>query len=442
MPFQSINPATGEAKAAIAALAPHEVLSRIESSDKAFKTWSQQLAVNRYQALAAWARAIRAEAEGLAKLATWEMGKPISQSRVEVEKCAATLEYIAGHAAAWLAPEKRRDKAQVHFEPLGVLVGVMPWNFPYWQIVRFACGAMAAGNAVLIKPAPNTPETAIALEKTAQRVGLPLEVLLAETSDLEIAVAHDAVQGVSLTGSTRAGRAFASLAAKYGKPAVLELGGSDPFVVLADGDVNAAAKQAAAARTLASGQSCIAAKRFIAVEEVYEPFKAAFVAEMRALKVGDPLDDTTDVGPMARKDLLEGLVSQRDRALVAGATPLLNLPSLGGNYFVPEILELSKPEGPAWSEETFGPLAALVRARGMEHAVELANATPYGLGASVWTKDPSIAARIQAGNVFFNSITRSDGAVPFGGVKASGYGRELGVEGVRQFTNVKTVWME
>lgn len=453
MSFRSINPATLEVLGEYPSLTEEGVLGMVATAGEAFRKsggWASLSVAQRGDRLAEVGRIIRSRAEELAQLATTEMGKPIRQSRAEVEKCASGLEFVGGKAPIWLMPERREERGAVRFEPLGVLLAVMPWNFPYWQIVRFCCGALAAGNCVMIKPAPSTVGCALSLEKCFREAGLGAGVystLLAEVDDLEVAVADEAVAAVSLTGSVKAGRALAAVAARHGKPAVLELGGSDPFVVLEDADVSAAAKAAAAARCLNSGQSCIAAKRFIAVGKIYDAFKQAFVAEMQALKVGDPADETTDVGPLARGDLREALVDQLLAAKAKGATALCKGGPIDGMgyYFAPEILELSVPEGPAWVQETFGPLAALIRADDETQAISLANTTRFGLGASVWTRSGragELAPLFQAGNVFFNDTVKSLPGLPFGGIKDSGMGRELGVEGMRAFTNIKTVWGE
>lgn len=454
MPFRSTHPATGEALSEHAALSPADVIAATGRAGAAFPDWAGTAVERRCEPLVRWAQSIRDRHEELARLASLEMGKPVVQSRQELDRCVAGLEYVAAHAPAWLAEERREVSgaamAFVRHEPMGVLLAVMPWNFPYWQIVRFACGALAAGNTVLIKPAPNTAGCALALEACAREAGLAEGVyttLLAEVSDLEAVIAQDAVAAVSLTGSVRAGRALAMLGAKYGKPAVLELGGSDPFVVLDDADVTAAARAAAAARLMNSGQSCVCAKRFIVTPDAYAAFREAVVAEFRRHRLGDPLYDTTDVGPLARADLRDTLADQLARA-ARGATPLLGggpLADRPGCFFAPEILELAAPAGPVWTEETFGPLAALVRAESEAHAVTLANATPFGLGASIWSRDVSrartIAGRITAGFVSINAPVRPHPALPFGGTKASGHGRELGSEGVRQFTHTKALWI-
>lgn len=459
MPFRSINPATLESGASWASMGPGEVIAAVGRAEASFEAFAKVGVHEKAEKLAALAREMTADRDALAALATFEMGKPITQSRIEVDRCVHALEFLAGAAEKWLGEEVRPTEAKysaVRFDPMGVILGVMPWNFPYWQIVRFAAGALVAGNCVLIKPAPSTTGCAVRLEGCFRRAGFGEGVyttLLAEVEDLEAVVAHDAVAGVSLTGSVKAGRALATLAARFGKPSVLELGGSDAFVVLDDADVGVAAKAAAGARCFNTGQSCIAAKRFIATGGVYEAFRDAMAEALYAMRVGDPTDGATEIGPLAREDLLVGLKRQYQAALDAGAkvvgTPA-GVPSRG-HYFAPTLLELPVPKGarnlhnPAWTAETFGPLAVIVRAEDRTHALALAADSRYGLGMSVWTGDVAwarAAAGGQAvGNVFINAPVKSNVRLPFGGVRDSGYGRELGAEGVRQFTNVKTVWV-
>lgn len=455
MAFVSTNPATLERIAEYPAVGAADLLARTEAAGKAFREWSQTPVNVRCELLRRWADEIQKRSATLDLLATAEMGKPITQSRLEVHRCAAGLKLVAERAAEWLGEEPRiiedAKYAAVRQDPLGVILAVMPWNFPYWQIIRFACGALAAGNTVLIKPAPNTAGCAMALDEAAQAAGFPAGVystVLAEVTDLDAVVAHEAVAAVSLTGSVRAGRALATLAAKYGKPAVLELGGSDPFIVLDDADVSATAIAAANARCLNTGQSCICAKRFIAGPKIYPAFREAFVSALKSQRLGDPMDVATDMGPMARGDLRDQLVRQMNESVAQGAKVLLAggaVEQFGkGHYFSPALLELPGPRTPAWTEETFGPLAALIRADSEERAVELANASQFGLGCSVWTQDPgrarAMAPKLDAGSVYINTATRSHPLLPFGGVKASGMGRELGPEGIRQFTNTKTVF--
>lgn len=456
MPFVSVNPATGDRLADYPAATVNALTAAVAHASIGFARFSTLTVADRCAMLVRWADALLARKNDLARLATLEMGKPIRQSHAEVDRCSAGLRAVASEAAEWLAPRHVAlpdgSHGSVYHEPLGVLLGVMPWNFPYWQVVRFAVGALAAGNALLIKPAPNTAGCALLLEETARLAGFPdgtYQTVLAEIDQLELIVASPEVAGVSLTGSVRAGRSLAALAGRYGKPAVLELGGSDPFIVLDDADLPAAARDAAAARALNSGQSCISAKRFIVHTAVYERFRDLFAQALQNLRIGDPLDDTTDVGPLARLDLRDQLAAQLATSLARGATPLVPGGPIAGHpgaYFAPALLEAHPdllPLLPAWCEETFGPLALLTHAASDDHAVALANDTPFGLGASLYTANPhrslSLAARIRCGNVFLNATTSSHPLLPFGGLKSSGLGRELGPEGTRWFTNTKTV---
>jgi len=459
MPFRSINPATLETCGEWTAMSPGEVIAAVGRAGEAFAGFTRVGVGARAAMLGKLAREMSADREAMALLATQEMGKPITQARIEVDRCVHALELLTVEGPKWLAEEPRASEAAysgVRFDPVGVILGVMPWNFPFWQIVRFASGVLLAGNGVLVKPAPSTAGCALRLEGCFRRAGFGEGVyitLLAEVEDLEAVVAHDAVAGVSLTGSVRAGRALATLGARFGKPAVLELGGSDAFVVLDDGDVAAAAKAAAGARCFNSGQSCIAAKRFIATAGVYEAFREAFAGAMGALRVGDPAEERTEVGPLARGDLLEGLRGQFRAAVSAGGR-VVGAPGevpVRGHYFAPTVVELPHPgaarhlHNPAWTAETFGPLAVLVRAEDRGQALALAADSRYGLGLSIWTKDVAgaraAAGGMAVGNVYINAPVKSNVRLPFGGVGDSGYGRELGSEGVRQFTNVKTVWV-
>lgn len=455
MPFVSVNPATGQTLGSFPSLSPDELTGRLELAARAFEAFSRLDVAERARHLLRWGEVLRAQRERLALRATCEMGKPIAQSRAEVDRCVHALTFLAGHGPEYLAPEIRPSAlghAVVRFDPLGVVLGVMPWNFPYWQIVRFAAGAVVAGNVVLVKPAPSTAGCALLLEDAVREAGWPAGVyqtLLVEVEDLPRVVAHPAVAAVSLTGSVRAGRSLATLAAAHLKPAVLELGGSDALVVLDDADVDAAAETAARARCINSGQSCIAAKRFIVTAGVYDRFRDRFVEAFGRMTVGDPLDQRTDIGPLARAELCEQLheLVRRSRPQVRVLYPTSPLPLPGGGaFFPPTVLEVPSDVPvlpPVWTEETFGPVAVLRRAADADDAFVLAADSPYALGCSVWTADPDAyagqLARLPAGSVFVNGMVRSTPELPFGGQRWSGYGRELGREGVRQFTNVKTV---
>jgi succinate-semialdehyde dehydrogenase/glutarate-semialdehyde dehydrogenase len=382
-----------------------------------------------------------------------EMGKPLAQGVSEAEKCAWVCDYYAEHADAFLANQPRDTDASssyVRFDALGPVFAIMPWNFPFWQVFRFAAPALAAGNAGILKHAPNVSRCALDIEAVFREAGFPEDLFRSVflSNDAAGRVIADArVRAVTLTGSDRAGSQVAEEAGRHLKKTVLELGGSDPFIVLHDADVARAAETAAEARLINSGQSCIAAKRFIVVEQVADRFLERFVAAMRVRTVGDPLDPTTAIGPQARLDLRANLHRQVQESQKRGAGVILGgrLPDGPGAFYPPTVLVAVQPGMPAFDEETFGPVAAVVRARDEAGAVELANASPYGLGASVWTADTKrgerIAGELVAGSVFVNGIVKSDPRLPFGGVKRSGYGRELSEYGLREFVNVKSVWV-
>lgn len=396
---------------------------------------------------------LRAQRDGLAALMTRDMGKPITQAEAEITKCADACDHFADHAAAALniVPVKSdADESFIRFDPLGGVLAVMPWNFPFWQVVRFAAPALMAGNVGILKHAPNVPECAMTLESIFSKVGFPEGVftnLFIETDAVEGVIRHPAVTAVTLTGSGRAGSAVAAQAGAALKKTVLELGGSDPFVVLPDADPIAAARAAAAARCVNSGQSCIAAKRFIVVGD-NPAFQREFIAAMNGQRLGNPMSRDTDVGPLARLDLLESLENQVKRSVAAGAKILCGgeRPTGKGFFYKPTVLGGVLPGMAAFDEELFGPVAALIRAKDVDDAVRLANASRFGLGASVWTCDldaaKAIAARLEVGNVFINGPVKSDPRLPFGGVKQSGYGRELAAFGLHEFVNIKIVWVK
>ena len=449
----STNPATGERIAAYETHGTSDVETRISASAATFAFWRETSFRERRELMLGAARILRQRVSNFAELMTREMGKPIVEAKAEVEKCAWVCEYYAENAERFLAPETGESdgsQAFVRFDPLGPILAVMPWNFPFWQVFRFAAPALMAGNVSLLKHASNVPGCALAIEESFSDAGFPngaFSTLLVGSSVVAGLVADPRVAAVTLTGSEPAGRAVAAEAGRHLKKTVLELGGSDPFIVLGDVDPVAVATQAATARCINSGQSCIAAKRFIVEASVAAAFEAALVAAMECLPVGDPMQRGTRIGPLARADLRDELHDQVGRSVAAGARLLTGgRPVEGPGYFYPPtVLSRVEPGNPVFVEETFGPVAAVTRARDAEHAVELANRSDFGLGASVWTADgergKTLAGRLEAGAVFVNGIVKSDPRLPFGGVKRSGYGRELGVFGIREFVNVKTVWI-
>jgi succinate-semialdehyde dehydrogenase/glutarate-semialdehyde dehydrogenase len=380
------------------------------------------------------------------------MGKPIKQGRAELEKCAWTCDFYAEHAEEFLARQDRPTDAResyIRFDPIGPVLAIMPWNFPFWQVFRFAAPALMAGNTALLKHASNVSRCALEIERVFREAGFPgaaFRTLLVGSSRVAPIIADARVQAVTLTGSDAAGSKVGEQAGRSIKKTVLELGGSDPFIVLADADLPKTAKAAAEARLINSGQSCIAAKRFIVVESVADRFIELFVEAMRAAKMGDPLSEDVTVGPQARGDLRDGLHQQVERSVARGAKLLLGgrVPEGPGAYYPPTVLVVRDLDVPALCEETFGPVAAVVKVRDVEEAVDVANNSIYGLGASVWTtSDPhEIVRRIEAGTVFVNATVKSDPRLPFGGIKRSGYGRELSELGIREFVNIKSVWID
>ena len=451
--MKAIDPATGRLIREYPEHPPEEVERRIARAAAAFRAWRERPVEARASLLAAAGAALRRRRDAYAALMTAEMGKTIAAAEAEVDKCAAGCDYFAEHAAASLAPRPIPTDASssyVRCDPLGLVLAVMPWNFPFWQAIRCAAPALAAGNAVLLKHASNVPGCALALEEVFQAAGFPdgvFTTLLVPARAVEGLIRHPEVRAVSLTGSEEAGVQVAAQAGAALKKTVLELGGSDPFIVLADADPEAAAVAAAAARTINNGESCIAAKRFLVEEPIAERFEVALAARMSSLRVGDPSTRETEVGPLAREDLIATLQAQVDRSVAAGARLLTGGRRLerAGFFYAPTVLARVSPGMAAFDEETFGPVAAVTRARDAEEALELANRSRFGLGASVWTGDPrrgeALAARLEAGSVFVNGAVKSDPRLPFGGVKHSGYGRELSEAGIREFVNLKTVWV-
>jgi succinate-semialdehyde dehydrogenase/glutarate-semialdehyde dehydrogenase len=446
------NPATGERLRAYSAYGAPQIEAALSRVAAGFVRHRYAPVAQRTASLHAVAARLRERKTPLARVITTEMGKPIAEAESEIEKCAWTCDYFADHAQHYLADEmidSNATRSYVAFRPLGVLLAIMPWNFPFWQVFRAAAPALMAGNAVVLKHAANVTECALEIERVFAACGLEdvFATIVVASRDVEAIVADPRVAAVTLTGSEGAGSAVAAAAGKHLKKAVLELGGSDVFIVLADADVDEAAKVGVRARFQNAGQSCIAAKRFIIEEGVHDRFLAAFVEHTRRLIIGDPLDRATHLGPLARPDLRDALERQVTETLSAGAKLALGGHRLErpGNYYAPTIVADVLPGMPMFDQETFGPAAAVSKARDLEHAIELANTSTFGLGGNLWTRDleraQRIAGRLESGQVFINGMTASDARLPFGGVKRSGYGRELSHFGIREFVNVQTVWI-
>src|SRR5213083_3259246 len=437
MALSSINPSSGEVLESFEETAPAALERVLARAWQAFLGWRTRTFTERAARMREAARLLRAKKAEYARLMALEMGKPVTQGDAEVEKCAWGCDYYAEHAARFLAPEPRETDAArsyVRFDPLGPVLAVMPWNFPFWQVFRFAAPALMAGNAGILKHASNVPRTALAIQEVFREAGFPRglfsTVLISSTAVARL-IADPRIVAATLTGSDLAGRKVAEQAGRELKKTVLELGGSDPFVVLADADLAAAARAAADARLVNSGQSCIAAKRFIAVETVADHFLERFLDELRSRRMGDPLARETQVGPQARIDLRDELHKQVEESVKRGAKRLLGgeIPRGKGAFYPPTLLAGVDKGMPAFDQETFGPVAAVVRAKDESDAIRLANDSTFGLGASLWTQDRAraerLAAQIEAGSVFVNGLVKSDPRLPFGGIKRSGYGREL-----------------
>src|SRR3989449_5797253 len=453
MSIQSVNPATGDVVETYEETSPKEIERILAGAQAAFAEWRNTPFTARARSMRNAAEMLKKRRTDFARLMTLEMGKPIVQAEAEVDKCAWTCEFFAEHAEGFLAEQPRETDASrsyVRFDPLGPVLAVMPWNFPFWQVFRFAAPALMAGNAGILKHASNVPRTGLAIQEVFREAGFPrglFSTVLIGSTVVARLIADPRIVAATLTGSDLAGRKIAEQAGRELKKTVLELGGSDPFVVLADADLAASARAAADARLVNSGQSCIAAKRFIVVEPVAEALVERFVRELGSRRVGDPLARETQVGPLARADLRDSLHRQVQESVKRGARLLLGgeTPQGKGAFYPPTLLTAVDSGMPAFDEETFGPVAAVIRAKDETDAIRLANASPYGLGASVWTQDRErgerLAAQIEAGVVFVNGIVKSDPRLPFGGIKRSGYGRELSEYGIREVVNVKSVWI-
>lgn len=452
MSIHSVNPATGEQVATYDAMSNDAVGEIVGRTHDAFVAWRRTSFDQRARAMRAAAQILRDEAEALARLMALEMGKPVRDGIAEAQKCATCCDYYAENAARFLAREPVKTEAKssfVTFNPLGVVLAVMPWNFPLWQVFRFAAPALMAGNAAVLKHASNVPGCALAIERIVRKAGFPehlFRTLLIGSAAVDAVIAHPLVRAVTLTGSSAAGKAVARKAGELLKKTVLELGGSDAYLVLEDADLDLAARVCTKGRLINSGQSCIAAKRFIVVQPVRRDFERRFVQAMKAARQGDPLKSDTEIGPLARRDLRDTLHRQVEQSVQRGARCLLGgrVPDGPGAFYPPTVLTDVSQGMPAYDEELFGPVAAVIAVQDEAHAIAVANDSTFGLGAAVITRDIERGERIaseeiEAGSVFVNDAVRSDPRLPFGGIKESGYGRELSGYGIREFVNIKTV---
>jgi succinate-semialdehyde dehydrogenase/glutarate-semialdehyde dehydrogenase len=458
MPIASINPATAETLKTFESLTEPELDVKLQRAIETFKTYRRTSFADRATQMLRAAEILESEKKDFARIMTVEMGKPINAAVQEAEKCAWVCRYYAENAARQLADEiveTNASKSFVRFQPLGVVLAVMPWNFPFWQVFRFAAPGLMAGNVGLLKHSSNVPQCALAIEDIFLRAGFPegaFQTLLIGSDMVERVLEDSRVAAATLTGSEPAGRSVAGIAGKQIKKTVLELGGSDPFIVMPSADLDSAIATAVKARTINNGQSCIAAKRFIVHEQIYDEFEKRFVESMKQLRVGDPMIESTDIGPLATEQILSDLEEQVQVSVAAGARILTGGQKfkadgdlVRGNFYEPTVL-VGIPKGsPAYQDEIFGPVASLFRVANLDEAIDLANATPFGLGSAAWTNDVTERDRfineIEAGSVFINGMVASDPRLPFGGVKHSGYGRELGAFGIREFVNIKTVWI-
>jgi len=455
MGIATTNPATGETLKTFAPLTDAEIESKLDQAQQAFEQYRKTPMQQRSAWLQTTAEILEREKEQFGKLMTLEMGKPIKGAIAEVEKCALVCRYYAEHGAKFLADVPAQTDASysfVRYQPLGLILAVMPWNFPFWQVFRFAAPALMAGNVGLLKHASNVPQCALAIEEIIQRSGFPtgvFQTLLVGSDKVAALIADERVKAATLTGSEPAGASLAAAAGKQIKKAVLELGGSDPFIVLESADLEVAITTATAARMLNNGQSCIAAKRFIIADAIAQKFEKQLVEKFEALVIGDPMQPETELGPLATPNILKDLDHQVKECITSGARVLTGGQPLSarlGNFYPPTILTDIPLGSAAEVEEFFGPVALLFRVADIDEAIRLANATPFGLGASAWTTNDlerdRLIEELEAGAVFINSMVKSDPRLPFGGIKKSGYGRELSIQGIHEFVNVKTVWVK
>ena len=459
MPISSINPATGEVLQTFDSLTEQQLEEKIGHAAATFRDHQPTSFADRAEKMLRAAGILENEKQTFARTMTLEMGKPIKAAVQEAEKCAWVCRYYAENAERYLADEviqTNATKSYVRFQPLGVVLAVMPWNFPFWQVFRFAAPALMAGNIGLLKHASNVPQCALAIADIFLRAGFAegaFQTLLIGSDAVQKVLEDPRVAAATLTGSEPAGRSVAGIAGKQIKRTVLELGGSDPFIVMPSANFEEAVSIAVKARTINNGQSCIAAKRFIVHEQIYDRFESEFVAAMKKLRVGDPLDEKTDIGPLATEQILNDLDEQVKVSVASGAKILTGGHRLRfdgtlarGNFYEPTVLADIPKEAPAYSDEIFGPVASLFRVKSIEEAIDLANSTTFGLGSAAWTNDLNEERRfiekLEAGCVFINGMVASDPRLPFGGVKHSGYGRELSEFGIREFVNIKTVWIK
>jgi succinate-semialdehyde dehydrogenase / glutarate-semialdehyde dehydrogenase len=453
MAIASINPATGEVIRKFEALSDAEVDGKIAKASAAFHGFRKTPMADRARWMIKAAEILESEKEAIGRLMTLEMGKTLASAIAETEKCASTCRYYAEHAPQFVADEPiatSAAKSFIRYEPIGIVLAVMPWNFPFWQVFRFVAPGLMAGNVGLLKHASNVPQCALKIEEIVRRAGFPADVfqtLLIGASQVDRILNDPRIAAATLTGSEQAGIQVGISAAKRIKKVVLELGGSDPFIVMPSANITEAAATAVKARVINNGQSCIAAKRFIVHEKIAEQFEKEFVSRMQALKLGDPFEPKTDVGPLATPDAVKDIDADVQKSIQAGAKLLTGgKPVVGpGNFYQPTVLTNIPKDSPAYREELFGPVACVFRAKTIDEAIAIANDVRFGLGASAWTNDPAerelFINELEAGMVFINQMVVSDPRVPFGGVKASGHGRELGPYGIREFTNIKTVWV-
>ncbi len=453
MPIATINPTTGEKLKEFSPFDDAEIEKRLRRAEDAFRKYRRTTFAERSELLHAVTELLFQEKEKFAEIVTLEMGKLFRDSVAEIEKCARGCRFYAENGERFLEDEAAQTDAAesyVQYQPLGPVLAIMPWNFPFWQVFRFAAPALFAGNVGLLKHASNVPQCALAIEEIFCRVGFDdgvFQTLLVEPEQVEKLIVDARVKAVTLTGSDKAGSVVASTAAREIKKSVLELGGSDAFIVMPSADFERALSTAVKARTINTGQSCIAAKRFMIADQIYDEFLDQFVARMRALKIGEPIDETTDIGPLATEHILQAVHDQVQKTIAAGAKLLTGGNRIHGTgfFYEPTVLVDVPKESPAYREEVFGPVASVFRVRNADDAIQFANDTTFGLGSSAWTNDREeqkrFASELETGMVFINAMVASDPRLPFGGVKRSGFGRELGAAGIREFTNTKTIWI-